>query len=208
MRALCPDDVVRASYLELRERVLCLLDDMGDDDGDRPVPYCPAWSVRELVAHLVGVPEDILSGNMDGVTTEAWTQAQVERHRHESIEQLRSHLAGLAERFDTVLPLIPSPVNSQFVMDAVTHEHDLRDAIGRPGAEDSTAVEVALTWLLARPQLGDDLHERLTTASATHFTLMRALSGRISVDAMDGIGLPGAEIAAALAGSPLIPPSR
>ena len=35
-----------------------------------------------------------------------------------------------------MLSLIPSPVNSQLVFDAATHEHDLRHALGEPGARD------------------------------------------------------------------------
>lgn len=211
MRPLVADLDVCTAYLDLRHRVIDLLDGLDDDDADRPVPSCPRWSVRDLVAHVVGVPEDILSGNMDGVTTDAWTQAQVDRHAHQSIGELRACLAGLAEPFDPVLSIIPAPVNSQFVMDAVTHEHDLREAIGRPGAHDSEAVGVAAAWLLARPQITDELHERLTEtmrADISQFVLMRALSGRMSIHAMDDIGLPGTEIAAALAGSPLSPPPR
>lgn len=208
MRPLLPDTDVRASYLDLRARVIGLLDELDDSDGDRRVPGCPAWTVRNLVGHLLGVPEDVLAGNMAGVTTEAWTQAHADRHASDSMAVLRATLAGQAEQFDPVLAVIPSPVNSQFVMDAVTHEHDLREAIDRPGAHDSAAVHVALAWLLARPAVSDDLYEQLRSSPATAFVVMRALTGRMSVAEMNDANLPVKEIVESQQGTPFIPPHR
>jgi uncharacterized protein (TIGR03083 family) len=207
MTALRPDHEVRAAYRDLRGRLIDLLADIPESSADLRVPACPNWTVRLLLGHLVGVPEDIMAGNMGGVTTPAWTQAQADRHAADSIADLRRTLVAQIATFDPVLEVIPAPVSSQFVMDAVTHEHDLREALGLDGQQDSTAVHVALAWLMAREPLADGLADRLSATPTSPFVLMRALSGRMSVARMDQLGLPGADIAAALAGTPLVPPA-
>jgi hypothetical protein len=48
-----------------------------DPAGDAaPVPATPKWTVHDLLAHLVGVARDAADGRLDGVATEAWTDAR------------------------------------------------------------------------------------------------------------------------------------
>ena len=206
---LISDAEVCLSYQQLRERVIELLADTHDEIANKTVPACPKWTVQNLVCHIIGVPEDILEGRMKGVTTDPWTQAQVDRHKSDSIAQLREILIDQKSKFDVVLPNIPSPVNSQFVMDAVTHEHDLREALGKPGAQDSLAVKVAFVWLASNSMYPKELVDKLRASKATEFQLMRAMTGRISVEQMNELNLPGDEIASLTVGSPFkAPPSN
>ena len=209
MRAgLRPDDEVCLAYQQLRERVIELLAITRDEIANKTVPACPKWTVQNLVCHIIGVPEDILEGRMQAVTTDPWTQAQVDRHKSDSIAQLREILINQKSKFDVVLPNIPSPVNSQFVMDAVTHEHDLREALGKPGAQDSLAVKVAFAWLLSHDLYSDEFIEQLQVLKISEFQKMRALSGRLSIEQMNALALPGLAIANSLEGSPLKTPNR
>ena len=206
---LISDAEVCLSYQQLRERVIELLANTRDEIANKTVPACPKWTVQNLVCHIIGVPEDILEGRMEGVTTDPWTQAQVDRHKSDSIAQLREILISQKSKFDVVLPNIPSPVNSQFVMDAVTHEHDLREALGKPGAQDSLAVNVAFAWLASNSMYPKELVDKLRASKATEFQLMRAMTGRISVEQMNELNLPGDEIAKLTVGSPFkAPPSN
>ena len=100
MSHLLSDDQVVAAYLELRSRVVALLRTLSDEQGSIVVPSCPAWAVADVAAHIVGVPEDIVAGRMEGVTSEAWTQAQVDRHRGASPRDLADRLERSAESFD------------------------------------------------------------------------------------------------------------
>ena len=43
---------------------------------------------------------------------------------------------------------VPTSVSGQLIADAVTHEHDLRHALGRPGARDSDALTIGVTWVV------------------------------------------------------------
>lgn len=206
---LLSDAEVCLSYQQLRERVIELLADTRDEIANKTVPACPKWTVQNLVCHIIGVPEDILEGRMQGVTTDPWTQAQVDRHKSDSIAQLREILINQKSKFDVVLPNIPSPVNSQFVMDAVTHEHDLREALGKPGAQDSLAVKVAVAWLASNSMYPKELVDKLRASKATEFQLMRAMTGRTSVEQMNELNLPGDEIASLTVDSPFkAPPSN
>lgn len=209
MSHLLPDETVVDAYRELRARMIDVLRSLTDEQTRLVVPACPAWNVGQLASHLVGVPEDILAGRMNGVTTEAWTQAQVDRHRGASAAELADRFSATIEAFDEVLPHIPSPINSQMVMDAVTHEFDLRRAIELPGAQDSSAVKVALGWLLDRAESRDPLLvDRLRASGASDYDLLRSLSGRRTLEQIAAIGLDADEVAKLLEGSPLKLPDR
>jgi uncharacterized protein (TIGR03083 family) len=205
---LLPDvDVVRA-YLECRGRIVSLLRSLPPECAGEPTPLCPQWTVADLAAHVVGVPEDILAGRTDGVGTDPWTQAQVERSRGQSLEDLADRFEATAEQFDVVAPMIPAPTSSQLVMDAITHEHDLRQAVDRPGARDALGVRVALGFLLdAADGREAGLAERLRAAVDDDFELLRSLSGRRSVDQMVGLGLDVDAVGMLLTDSPMRPPA-
>jgi uncharacterized protein (TIGR03083 family) len=205
---LATPEVVSAAYIELRTRIVALLRSTPEEHGDRVVPACPDWTVRQLVGHLVGVPEDILTGNMSGVTTSAWTAAQVARHEGKSLSELADSYASTGQVFDDVLPRIAAPSNSQMVMDAVTHELDLRDALGDSGARDSVAVDVGLRWLefafITRMPAGT--FDQLDDDKLDRYDLLRSLTGRRSVVEIDALGLDGAAIEVALQGTPISVP--
>lgn len=197
------EDVVRA-YVSLRTRVIDLIRSQPAPARDLPVPHCPAWTAGDVVAHMVGVSEDILAGRMEGVTTDVWTQAQVDRHRGESL----AHLAGVwhdtTTAFDAVLPMIPTPVNSQLVLDAVTHEHDLRHALSVPGCRSETAVSVAVGWVLhTAEQKASGLAERLQQLGLDDFDVLRIATGRRSAEQITALGLEADLIGDLLVGSPL-----
>ena len=196
-------EVIGAAYAELRERVSTLLRELPEDAASRPVPHCPKWTVRELAAHLVGVPDDVLNGRLEGVTTEAWTQAQVDRRTGVSLADLADEWNALSA-FDGVLPMIPPPTNAQVVFDSVTHEHDLRNAVGMPGGQDSLAIAVAHAWLLDRTSDADEeLGAAVAASPASRFDLVRALSGRRTLAQVAELGLDPLRVEAMLENFPV-----
>jgi uncharacterized protein (TIGR03083 family) len=205
---LASRELVVSSYVELRSRIIDLVRSTPEQSGDLIVPACPEWNVRQLVSHLVGVPEDILTGNMEGVTTEVWTAAQVARHAGKSLDELAESYELTGQVFDDVLPRISEPMNSQMVMDAVTHELDLREALGDLGSRNSSAVDVALGWLRyafeSRMPVGT--FDPLDEGDPGRYNLLRSLTGRRSVVEMNSLGLDGAAIAVALQGTPISVP--
>jgi len=194
---------VAVEYPALRTRIVELLASLDESVASVPTPACPDWTVRELVSHIVGVPEDVLAGRTEGIATEQWTQAQVARHTGETLAELREHLLGLAGDFDPLLAHVPVPINGQFLVDALTHEHDLREAVSMPGAREARAVSIVTSWLLLHQRIDDDTIAAFERAGADEYTVMRALTGRMSMRQMRDADLPADAVAAVLSGPAL-----
>src|SRR5438128_8980688 len=125
---------VGALYGQSRERVTALLRGVSDEEAKAPVPSCPDWSVHDVLAHLAGVCADVLSGNIGGVASDPWTAAQVDARRDRSVAEILSEWNELAPQVESFANNFPGRVGEQFLTDGVTHEHDIRLWLGRPGA--------------------------------------------------------------------------
>src|SRR5688572_4060626 len=122
-----------ALYRGARERVTALVDDVSEDDAEGvSVPATPEWTVHDVIAHLRGLVEDVLSGNIDGVATDPWTAAHVERGRTKPLRQLIDEWSAEAPLFEAFLSSPDGAVASRAVFDVHAHECDLRGAVGRP----------------------------------------------------------------------------
>jgi uncharacterized protein (TIGR03083 family) len=209
MSHLADSDMILPAYTATRERIITLLRSASPDDATRPVPACPEWTIADLAAHIAGLPEDIIAGRVDGAGTDPWTAAQVDRHRGDTLGDLANSLESNAAAFDGVLALIPAPINSQIVMDTVTHEHDLRAALNQPGARDSDAVVVGLGFLLhGRSAQQPDLVAKILDTEIDAWNLMRTLSGRRTAEQITALGLDAAAIIGPMAGSPVSAPTE
>lgn len=187
-----------AAYAGVRQRINELLGDASDRAGDT-VPACPQWRVCDLVAHVAGVVEDVLGGRLDGAGTEPWTATQVEARRTKLLADVLAEWNAQAPQLEGMLDSFGSP-GRQLVMDAVTHEHDLRGALGASGAQDSDAVLLGVDWLMKAYQgasaAGGHSGVRIVasdsgstwepggdrpvvaTVTASSFELLRTFSGR------------------------------
>ncbi len=199
---------VPTAYAGVRERIVSLLRNASTEDCTTPVLACPGWTVADLAAHVAGLAEDVLAGRVEGAGSAAWTAAQVERHRGDSLADLADSLETNAAAFDAALPHIPAPVNARIVMDSVTHEHDLRAALGVPGERNSDAVTIGLNFLLdGRREHQPELVATLTSRAIDPWDLLRALSGRRTLDQIAELGLDVDAVTAGFAGSVLSAPA-
>ena len=100
-----------AAYVGVRARTSAMLRTASAGDADRKVPACPDWTVKDVAAHMAGVCEDILAGNLDGVATDAWTNAQVARHADDSLDDVLDSWdqTGPDDRSDACRPSHPPP---------------------------------------------------------------------------------------------------
>lgn len=196
-------------YAEGRERIIELV---ADADPDVPVPTCPRWTVKDVLAHVAGIPADILAGRLDGVATDPWTQAQVDARADRTIAEISDEWRETGPQIDAMVDSF-GPTGAQLLFDLTTHEHDIRLALGRPGARDAKVLAVANDFTIthlhsqrvsaAGPgaleiRSGDQSWtvgegEPVATLTAEPFELMRALSGRRTpeqIAAMDWTGDP------------------
>ena len=200
-------DHYRAARLRITELVLAL----DDDDLTRAVPACPGWTVHDVVSHITGVADDALNGRMDGVATEPWTAAQVERGRGTSTADQLERWTEQAAVFES-FPLPP-----QAVIDLTTHEQDIRGAVDQPGGRDTAEIQFAFE-LLAQRAVEEVPGLRVEADGATYgpedatsalrgdrYDLYRAMMGRRSpaqLRALDWGGEPTAAIEAVVVFGP------
>jgi uncharacterized protein (TIGR03083 family) len=181
-----------SAYRDLRLRVIVLLRDRPDEVLEQIAPATPQWRVRDIVAHLGGVCDDIAHGNMDGVATEPWTQTQVQKRREWSFDRVLDDWSEHASVVEPMLNGIGQPIG-QMVFDAWTHEQDVRGALGEPGAREGAAVEIAWDWFVAT---NGSAGARVATVRASRYELLRAITGRrsraqVRAFDVDGVALDG-----------------
>ena len=111
-------------YRESQGRVRALVN---NQNADVPVPACPGWTVKDVVAHLAGVFDDIQRGNLEDATTDAWTAAQVEKRRDRSLSNIG---ADWHVQVHTHPHVFIGNYVQHLVADMLCHEFDIRGAIG------------------------------------------------------------------------------
>jgi uncharacterized protein (TIGR03083 family) len=136
------------AYRLVRSRVTDLLRELPAGAADRIVPSCPRWTVRETLSHLVGACSDVLAGKANAAGEPEWTAAQVAARQGQPVADLLAEWATSSEQAVTLLTGRSGLV--QLVMDAVSHEYDLRVALGVDPPADDPVLPVALGWLTSR----------------------------------------------------------
>lgn len=131
----------RASRLRLRELVESLPPERLDD----PVAACPGWSVHDVVAHLTANVEDAAAGRLSRPPGPEQTAEQVARHRDTPVAELFERWWAGAAAFEEgvdAFEIVPA------VLDMLSHEHDVRAAVGRPGHRSDPGLDVVASWVL------------------------------------------------------------
>lgn len=186
-------------------RVATLVRGLDEGELETIVPACPDWSVKDLVAHLTGVASDSLSANVAEMGRPDWTQSQVDSRRDRDLEDILDEWKGIADQLVPALDGLHPTLSSALIGDLVTHEHDLRNAVGNHGERDSEGVVIA-TGFYSRyfgkrlkdaglPTIFVDTGEHRWTAGreepigsvrAPLFEMLRGLTGRRTSDEVKG----------------------
>jgi len=185
-------DDIEQHYLAAQRSFAALAREFSADEWATPVPCCPGWTVRDVLSHVAGIPDDVFAGRIDGVATVPWTAAQVERNRTLGVDEL---LARWDEQSVPFAALMQSIGQDRPPIDCHAHEHDVRHAVGRPGNRDSDIIVGAAGDVLA------ELREQgVELRGATPFEVFRSKLGRRSrsqIEDYEWVGEPAA-VAAAL----------
>jgi uncharacterized protein (TIGR03083 family) len=185
---------VAEAYAGCRMRITGLTRGLDDRTATMMVPGCPQWSVHDVIAHLSGSVDDVLAGRLEGIATDAWTAAQVDARRDRAIDDMLDGWDEQAEPFENLLDPAGA-TGRQGVLDIVTHEHDLRGALGQPGARESDAVRIGARFVAPGLVFSAGEHGvqlRVTTSDGwstgpedatvtlegTPFEMLRAITGR------------------------------
>lgn len=203
-------DAIADHYVRARDRIVDLVGPIDSDRAQTVVPGTPAWTVHDLVAHLVAIPSDLAAGKLTGIPTPEQTQAQIEERRGRGIaallEEWEQGFGPIVEA--TRAGMIPPPL----AVDAITHEQDLRGALGAPTVPDAEAVDWAARGFatglgmslggaglpplrLTDPASGFDAiagkGDAAATVTAPVFEIFRAIAGRRSRAQVAAFGWDG-----------------
>jgi uncharacterized protein (TIGR03083 family) len=133
-------------YRDCRQRLTGLVADLDGAAWEAEVAACPGWKVRDVVAHLVAIPEDAIAGRLTGIPDEEFTADQVARMAEVPVPELLERWSAAAPRFEEIVAALgiwPA------VIDAASHEQDIRGAVGQPGARDCRVIRSATPLLLS-----------------------------------------------------------
>jgi uncharacterized protein (TIGR03083 family) len=186
------------TYRELRTELITL-GRARRDDLEATAPATPEWRVRDLYAHLGGVCDDVVHGNLAEVGADTWTAAQVESRRGWTIDEVLADWEEHGTAVDALIDEAPARMFGQLLFDGWTHSQDIRGALRAPGGQDAPAAACSYVWATealegrdrddGRPELSLITEDGVcvvgsggpsTTLRATRFELLRAMTGRRS----------------------------
>jgi uncharacterized protein (TIGR03083 family) len=198
-------DLMSEAYRGGRARIYDLVRSLNETAMSQQVPACPDWTVKELVAHLTGVASDSLSANVAEMGRSDWTASQVEKRRNDSIQTILEEWEEIAKQIEPALDDLHPTLASALIGDLITHEHDLRGALGDPDARDEDAVVIATSFYARNfgkrlkdaglPTVIVEAGEHKWTAGkeqpigsvrAPLFEMLRGLTGRRTSDEVKG----------------------
>ena len=192
------EDIAR-HYQSAHERLADLARGLSAEQAGTPVPGTPGWSVHDVLAHLAAIPTDGLAGRIKGIPTDEQTAAQVaerkDRDVHELLAEWTPNVPTMCEgaKADLVPP--------NLAVDALTHEQDIRGALGSPpaltkdelrfcttlyafgcgrGLKDAGIAPLAIAATDTDFAFTAGVGEPAASVRASEFELFRALSGRRS----------------------------
>jgi uncharacterized protein (TIGR03083 family) len=154
-------------YITQQEALAALVLAYPDRSGNQ-VPACPAWTVADLLAHLVELSSDAVSGRLPVMDLlEQWrdedvaqsrdqmTADQVDRVAGESMEELVRRWRETTSTLDPMLSgAVPFPEPAPFglaailVTDLVIHDQDARGALVVQNAPHGPASSLAMASYL------------------------------------------------------------
>jgi uncharacterized protein (TIGR03083 family) len=153
-----------AVYQETRDSLRELVAGLSEEELAANVPATPAWSVRDVVAHLVGEARITNTGDappefrlLESLRDPAQADLrdringeEVARRRDAPFPQVLEEWDGLVEqlmpklRGEEPFPFPEPFLDSILVTDLAGHGQDIRGALGRPGERDSAACRIGL----------------------------------------------------------------
>lgn len=126
-------------YRRSREALTELYSTLTDAQLAVRVSETPAWTVKEVLCHVVGGAEDHVRGDNADAPSEAWTARHVARLSTEPV-------AAVLAIWDEIGPALEAfiaedPRKWTFSPhDVWCHEHDVRAALGLPRRDDPEAI--------------------------------------------------------------------
>jgi uncharacterized protein (TIGR03083 family) len=199
-----------SAYESAWKRVGGFVEGLTDDQLTTAVPATPGWRVRDVVAHMVGVAGDMTEGRFPMAGVDAWTAEQVAQRKDLPFEAV---VEEWAQRVPPFLDAMNGPLAvaaGNFVADIVSHELDMRNALGMRDGRDTPELPLAFDLFVTMLSGGIDGNKLPAlvlkaddrevvagagdpgaTVTASAFELLRSISGRRTHDEIRALAWTG-----------------
>lgn len=172
-------------YDESHRRIVDLVRSLSEEQLATPVAATPGWDVHDVLAHLAAIPNDAMAGRLSGIPTDEFTAGQVRERKSVSVEDLVAEWAGnVGAMCDGARAGLVPP---NLAVDAITHEQDIRGAVGAGRVEDRAAVRFSLDVF------AHGLRRKLSSQSVP---ALRLVANDSDFDVVAGDGEPAATLRA------------
>ena len=138
-----------AVYDEKRRELIARVRSLTPAELALTVPATPAWSVQDVLAHVVGITADLNANRFGSGSPDEWTAAQVDSRRGRSVEQLAAEWDAETPLFVAGLALFGYEFGSHYVGDLLQHAADVGEALGLAPLDQDEALLVGLDHYLA-----------------------------------------------------------
>ncbi|MCU1502466.1 MAG: hypothetical protein JWM12_1820 [Ilumatobacteraceae bacterium] len=165
-----PTELAR-EYGAARRRMTDLVVGADEVVAAQRVPACPDWTVHALCSHVTGIAADLVARRNPGGDTQTWVDNQIRERAHRPLGEVLGEWEEVGPRFEELIERKPAGF-SGLLYDLVAHEHDLRSAIGAPGARDTLGLLAAMEierGLLERDLAAQGLPAVLLVAGSQQF---------------------------------------
>ena len=140
------DEAMLTALIDSQRRMIGFLREADESTGDTPVAATPAWSVRNLAAHVLSVGTMITTGGDWGDDPQIVVDREVAARADHTLAQLADEWEEMLATLENI-PLGPGA--SVLLVDAITHEYDMRSALGPEYHSRTIGVPEGLSALVA-----------------------------------------------------------
>jgi uncharacterized protein (TIGR03083 family) len=206
-----PDHNLAGIYRASRERLTTLAPTLTAERARTPVPTCPEWTVRDVIAHLAANAADVLGNRMSGIPRPEDTNRQIEGRSDWSISEICAAWNADGPAIDELIRNSDRALTI-LVFDCWTHDQDIHNALGIVSGRDGPGLALVAEgiWKMKRIIRNEGLAplrvvtasddwligegaEPATTLRIHAYELARMVMGRRSLDQMlayDWVGDP------------------
>lgn len=129
-------------YPDTRSKAIDLFRSLSAEEAGKVVPLNPDWRVTDVAAHVCGIVDDVLHGNVEGLGSDAWTAAQVDKRADMSLAAICDEWESYTDRVDAMVAANPY-FGVRITGDLIIHIHDVQHALGHEIDRCDLATRVA-----------------------------------------------------------------
>ncbi len=157
------DDDPWTHYAALRDHMIGLVRPLDAAQLGTRVPMCPAWSVKDVVAHVCGLNNDLTDGITEGLGSDQRTAHHVSIRSTADIDEICDEWLGYDRAMRAACEQTPLWA-TRLAADLTIHLHDVQHALGLPiDRDDRFTVDAGRRYAVVFQQrVADILGEGVT----------------------------------------------